>query len=322
MGGMGVVYLGRAGEGTLVAVKTLHASDADSDNLRARFDREATALGMVQGPGIAALVAVSEDADETPWLAMEYVPGLDLATYLDRNGPVDALTGAALGLVLAGALTDIHTAGLLHRDLKPANVMLGPDGPKVVDFGLVAIGAAGGDLTVTGSRLGTPRFMAPEQITGRFPVTGTADAYALGGVLAYATSGRHPYTRPTADALVYAVASPDVRPDLTGVPEPLLRLVSGLLELRPQDRPDLADVRARLTEYLAAEGLSPAAARARLAERTHVRGTEIDDTVRPAARPATAASTPAAIRPATAGTGHAARTAARLRRAYARPGTS
>ncbi|MFE6385140.1 serine/threonine-protein kinase [Nocardiopsis dassonvillei] len=322
-GGMGVVYVGRTAEDAPVAVKTLHAAHLDRDDLRERFDRESTALGMVQGPGVAALVAVSERDDETPWLAMEYVSGLDLATYLERNDPLDEVDGAALGLVLASALTEIHTAGLLHRDLKPANVMLGPDGPRVVDFGLVAIGGAGGDLTMTNMRLGTPRFMAPEQFTDPTGVTAAADLYALGVILAYATSGRYPYNGATAEALGMAAVSPDIHPDLAKVPAGLLPLVTELMAVDPAGRPALADVRARLTEFLAAAGLSPGAARARLAERTHVEGTGIADAIPAATRPAAVTRPATAPLPTGTGTGSgprlAARTAARLRKAYARP---
>ncbi|MFV2197732.1 serine/threonine-protein kinase [Nocardiopsis sp. LOL_012] len=318
-GGMGVVYAGRTDEDTLVAVKTLHPDGLSRDDLRERFDREATALGMVQGPGTAALLAVSESSDEGPWLALEYVPGLDLATYLDRHDPLDAVAGAALGLVLANALTDIHAAGLLHRDLKPANVMLGPDGPKVVDFGLVAIGGAGGDLTMTDMRLGTPRFMAPEQFTAPTQVTGAADVYALGAVLAYATSKRYPYDGPTPEALGFAVVNPDKAPDLSGVPAPLAPLAGELLAFAPGERPDLADVRARLTERLADAHLSPGAARALLAERTYVPGTGNTDAVPAARRPAPPTRAEPAPGPSVMDTGLAGRTAERLRRAYARP---
>ncbi|WP_433700923.1 serine/threonine-protein kinase [Nocardiopsis sp. CA-288880] len=325
-GGMGVVYAGRTDDDSLVAVKTLHVGSLDQSDLRERFDREATALGMVQGPGVASLVESGQDDDETPWLALEYVPGLDLATYLKRHDPLDAVTGMALGLVLADALTDIHTAGLLHRDLKPANVMLGPDGPKVVDFGLVAIGGAGGDLTHTNLRLGTPRFMAPEQFTAPTSVGTPADVYALGALLAYATSGQYSYEGATPDALGYAVANADIEPNLSGVPAGLLLLVTALMAVKPQDRPNLADVRAQLTEQLAAAHMSPAAARSRLAERTYVPGTGITDEVPPTRRHAPVTRVETVPPTVGSGTGRragiAVRTAERLRKAYARPGAA
>ena len=322
-GGMGVVYAGRTDDDSLVAVKTLHAHGLDQADLRARFSREATAVGMVQGPGVAALVESAQDTDEIPWLALEYVPGLDLATYLKRHDPLDAVTGMALGLVLANALADIHTAGLLHRDLKPANVMLGPDGPKVVDFGLVAIGGAGGDLTHTGLRLGTPRFMAPEQFTAPTSVDTPADVYAFGTLLAFATSGRYPYEGATPDAVGFAAVNPDIAPNLAGVPSDLVPLVTALLAVKPEERPPLADVRAELSEKLAAAHLSPSAARAHLAERTYVPGTGITDEVPPARRRAPVTRVETVPPRAGSGTerreGFAARTAERLREQYARP---
>lgn len=324
-GGMGVVYAGRTDDDSLVAVKTLHIGGLEQSDLRERFERESTALGMVQGPGVAALVDSGQDADEIPWLALEYVPGLDLATYLKRHDPLDEVTGTALGLVLANALTDIHTAGLLHRDLKPANVMLGPDGPKVVDFGLVAIGGAGGDLTHTNMRLGTPRFMAPEQFTAPTSVGAGADVYALGALLVFATSGHYLYEGTSPEALGFAVANPVIEPNLSGVPVGLGSLVAELLAFKPEDRPSLADVRAQLTEQLAAAHLPPAAARARLAERTYVPGTGLTDEVPPAKRHAPVTRVETVGRSSTVGSeagkrvGLAARTAERLRKAYARP---
>ncbi|MEU2974303.1 serine/threonine-protein kinase [Nocardiopsis alba] len=324
-GGMGVVYAGRTDDDSLVAVKTLHIGGLEQSDLRERFERESTALGMVQGPGVAALVDSGQDADEIPWLALEYVPGLDLSTYLKRHDPLDEVTGTALGLVLANALTDIHTAGLLHRDLKPANVMLGPDGPKVVDFGLVAIGGAGGDLTHTNMRLGTPRFMAPEQFTAPTSVGVGADVYALGALLVFATSGQYLYGGTSPEALGFAAANPVIEPNLSGVPVGLSLLVAELLAFKPEDRPSLADVRAQLTEQLAAAHLSPAAARVRLAERTYVPGTGLTDEVPPAKRHAPVTRVETVGRSSTVGSeagkrvGLAARTAERLRKAYARP---
>ncbi|MFD0776838.1 serine/threonine-protein kinase, partial [Streptomonospora algeriensis] len=160
-GGMGRVYAGRTGDGEHVAVKVLLDVHSERADLRIRFAREVEAMGMVQGPGTAALIDASGPDEDPPWLAMEFVRGLSLKDYVEQHGPLGAELGAALGLVLADALAEIHTAGLLHRDLKPSNVLMGPQGPCVVDFGLVALGGPGGELTATGATVGTPLCMAP-----------------------------------------------------------------------------------------------------------------------------------------------------------------
>jgi len=278
-GGMGQVYLGMTPEGDHVAVKTMLGDHVAQSEMRERFHREASALGMVHSPGTAAFMGSSEPDADRPWLAMEYVPGLDLSEYVERDGALEEVTGAGLFLLLTDALEAIHQAGLLHRDLKPANVMLGPTGPKVVDFGLVAIGEAGGDLTVVGAHMGTALCMAPEQFGAADTVTRAADVYALGAVMAHALTGRYPYTGPTAFAVRGRILDPEVDPDLDGAPETLLPLLRALLSVDPDDRPALTGVRARLLELLAALDLTPGAARELVAERTHVPGTEVPDSV-------------------------------------------
>ncbi|GAA1461800.1 serine/threonine protein kinase [Nocardiopsis exhalans] len=317
-GGMGQVYLGKTVSGELVAVKTMLSHHADQSEMRERFEREATALGLVQGTGTAALMGVSDPGVDRPWLAMEYVTGLDLAAYVKRCGTLDETTGTGLFLLLTEALNAIHRAGLLHRDLKPANVMLGPTGPKVVDFGLVAIGEAGGDLTMVGAHMGTYLCMAPEQFGAADQVTAAADVYALGTVLAYALTGHYPYNGPSDLAVQKMIDNPEVAPNLEGVPGALLPLLTSLLAVEPEDRPALTEVRARLVERLAVLGLTPGAARELVAEKTHVPGTEVNDTV-----PATAKPRARTIK-AVSATLHetapqkAALVAERLRRAYAR----
>ncbi|GAA1999278.1 hypothetical protein GCM10009799_28080 [Nocardiopsis rhodophaea] len=275
-GGMGQVYAGETPDGDRVAVKTLHSATADRDDLRERFDREVAAMRMVQGPGTAALLAASPPDADPQWLAMEYVPGLTLRDYVHRNGPMSSNEGKALGLVLARALADIHGAALLHRDLKPSNVILGPDGPCVIDFGLVAIGGAVGELTATNAMLGTPLCMAPEQAQNAKAVGTAADMYALGATLTFAVTGHYPIERPTPEALFAALVT-GTEPDLTRLPEELRPIVAALLSRDPDDRPQLADVRAQLTEMLAEIGQSPGAARIRLAHTTYVAGPDDGD---------------------------------------------
>jgi serine/threonine protein kinase len=162
-GGMGTVYFGVAANGNQVAVKMIREDLSANDEAKDRFDREILVLGMVAGPRIAALHAASGPDEEPPWLATEYVRGLTLSQYVQERGPLPTAMAAELGVMLAEGLNDIHTAGLLHRDLKPGNVILGADGPRVIDFGLAGLKDHTGDITHTSGMLGTPVCMAPEQ---------------------------------------------------------------------------------------------------------------------------------------------------------------
>ena len=128
-GGMGTVYFGVTADGNRVAVKMIREDLSANDEAKDRFDREILVLGMVAGPRIAALLAASEPDDVPPWFATEYVQGLTLSEYVTERGPLSTAMAAALSVMLAEGLNDIHAADLLHRDFKPGNVILGPDGP-------------------------------------------------------------------------------------------------------------------------------------------------------------------------------------------------
>ena len=164
-GGMGKVYLGRDEDGVEVAVKVIHADLARSPEFRARFRREVAATRAVAGPHVAQVVAAGGE-DEHPWLATEYVPGPSLHAVVAEKGPLPTEAVRALGAQLAEALGAIHAAGLVHRDVKPPNVLLAEDGPKLIDFG-IARNSADSTMTRTGIVLGTPQFMAPEQLRGQ-----------------------------------------------------------------------------------------------------------------------------------------------------------
>ncbi len=142
---MGQVYLGESPGGEPAAVKVIKPSVVDSET-RLRFAQEVEILKTVWGARIAALLDADPEADP-PWLATEYVEGLDLSRHVARHGPLDALLTASLGATLAEALAMVHKQGLLHRDLKPANVLLGPNGPKVIDFGLAVFAESRVSLT-------------------------------------------------------------------------------------------------------------------------------------------------------------------------------
>ena len=269
-GGMGVVFYGVTPDGEQVAVKMIREDLLERSEARGRFDREGLAIGMVQGPRVASLIASSPPDEFPPWFAVEYIRGLTLTEYVAQCGPISAELTAALGIGLAEALTAIHEAGILHRDLKPSNILLGEDGPKVIDFGLAALTAAPGDLTRTSETIGTPVCMAPEQVNSAKDLTTAVDVYSLGAVLVFATAAHYPYVRPTVPATLHAIADAATLPDLAGVPEILVGRVAGMLAHAPSARPVLGDVTAELTEVLAAAGSAdPADGLQRLAEATY-----------------------------------------------------
>lgn len=269
-GGMGTVYFGVTPDGERVAVKTIRRDLAANEEARDRFDREILVVGMVAGPRIAALLAASEPDEVPPWFATEYVQGLTLSQYIQERGPLTTTMTAALGVMLAEGLNDIHAAGLLHRDLKPGNVILGADGPRVIDFGLAGLKDSAGDITHTSGMLGTPVCMAPEQAKSPKDLTAAADVYALGVVLMFAMTGRYPYERSSVPALLLAITDPATDPDLTGLPEEIKQLVAGMLAYHPASRRILADVTIEIKKILNDAGLSRAAAQSEFAQLTYM----------------------------------------------------
>ncbi|WP_433472792.1 serine/threonine-protein kinase [Spirillospora sp. CA-142024] len=286
-GGMGVVYFGVTPDAEHVAVKVIRDGMASQDGIRERFDREVLALGMVQGPRVAGLVAAAEPGAEAPWLAMEYVRGETLKEYLETRPALSAEMGAALGVLLAEALTEIHGARLLHRDMKPGNVLLGPDGPKVIDFGLVDLTEADESLTRTGFRLGTPVFMSPEQVDSAKGLAPATDVYSMGVTLLYALTKHLPYEGLNGHALYFAIANPDKEPDLSGVPAPLAPVVEAMTAHDPRVRPTPVEASREFRGVLAAGGLTPRDARVHLATLTYVeRPDDPPSDVEPPRRPA------------------------------------
>ncbi|MCT9006238.1 protein kinase domain-containing protein [Streptomyces rhizosphaerihabitans] len=232
-GGMGIVHLARSASGLRLAVKVVHAEFSQDPEFRGRFRQEVAAARRVSGAFTAPVVDADPGA-EHPWMATLFIPGPTLAEHVKRNG---ALSSARLRHLMAGlaeALRDIHRAGVVHRDLKPSNVLLAEDGPKVIDFGISR--PADSELrTETGKLIGTPPFMAPEQFSRPRHVGPAADVFALGSVIVHAATGSGPFDSDSPYLVAYQVVHDE--PDLTGVPEDLVGLVSRCLAKEPEDRP-------------------------------------------------------------------------------------
>jgi serine/threonine protein kinase len=232
-GAMGQVFLARSPAGRLVAVKTIRVELAEEAGFRARFAREVAAARRVSGVFTASVIEADADAD-LPWVATAYVPAPSLTTLVRKTGPLPVPAVRWLAAGCAEALQSIHGAGLLHRDVKPSNVLVAPDGPRVIDFG-VARAAERIQLTTTRGAAGTPAYMAPEQARDATQASPASDVFSLGATLVYAATGHPPYQGETVmDILVRLATEP---PDLTGIPRELDALVTACLERVPRDRP-------------------------------------------------------------------------------------
>jgi predicted Ser/Thr protein kinase len=197
-GGMGVVYLAEdARLGRRVALKSLPAAVAMQPELRERLRREARAAATISHPAVAVVYALEELGDHL-FIASEYVQGETLRDVIAK-GPLSPERARSIATDIAGALSAAHDAGVIHRDLKPENVLVRSDGSvKVVDFGIAQIeGVDVSRLTRTGFALGTPAYMAPEQLLGG-TIDARADVYSWGVVLSEMLYGRHPLDRNTA----------------------------------------------------------------------------------------------------------------------------
>ena len=247
-GAMGQVYLGRSTAGRLVAVKTIKIEFAEEAGFRSRFAHEVAAARRVSGVFTAAVVAADADAD-VPWLATAYIAAPSLNRLVRGVGPLPVPAVRWLAAGCAEALESIHQAGLVHRDLKPSNVLVSPDGPRVIDFG-VARAAERIQLTVTRGALGTPAYMAPEQARDTRQASMASDVFSLGATLLFAATGHPPYLGDTVmDILVRLATEP---PDLTGLPAELTPVVTACLERSPRNRPTSTAIVAELAPFVGA----------------------------------------------------------------------
>lgn len=237
-GGMGRVLLGLGPDGRFLAIKQIHPHLAHDREYRARFRREVTASTRVSGAFTAPVIDFDVDGDP-PWLASAFVVGIPLDQAVREHGPLPIPAVRALAIGLAVALQDIHAAGLVHRDLKPANVMLAADGPKVIDFGIAQVTGAASGLTETGSALGSPAYMSPEQALSQ-PITSASDIFSLGSLLVLAATGTGPFVTSTMAYTLFNIVHTE--PDLSRVPPQLREMLAACLHKDPARRPTPAQL--------------------------------------------------------------------------------
>jgi predicted Ser/Thr protein kinase len=251
-GGQGVVYLARSAAGVEVAVKLLRADIADDRAARARLVKELAAARRVSAAYTAQVLDADVDSDR-PYVVSEYVDGPSLQALVTERGPRTGGELAQLAIGTLTALAGVHEAGVVHRDFKPANVLLGRTGPRVIDFGIAR--SLGATATLTSSVVGTPSYMAPEQISppdGR-PVGPEADVWAWAATMVYAATGNLPFGADSVPVVMHRILF--VEPDLTGFPDtPLRRVVSACLIRDPERRPT---ARAALGELTGAQPMPP-----------------------------------------------------------------
>ncbi|MEV7968699.1 serine/threonine-protein kinase [Sphaerisporangium sp. NPDC088356] len=235
-GGQGAVYLGETPDGTRVAIKVLHARLASETGAQQRFLREVEAARRV-APFSTARVIDADVADERLFIVSEYVEGSSLEQLVRERGPRghDGLVRLALGT--SGALAAIHRAGIVHRDFKPSNVLIGSDGPRVVDFGIARVLD---NATATSSGvLGTPAYMSPEQVSGE-RVGPESDVFSWAATMIFAATGRPAFGEDNIAAVFNRIFTK--QPDLSALPDSLAQVVGKCLEKRPENRPTASDV--------------------------------------------------------------------------------
>jgi eukaryotic-like serine/threonine-protein kinase len=235
-GGMGEVFLARDPGGSLAALKVVREEYASDPVFRARFRREVEACSRVRGPRVAELVDADTDSAR-PWLAVRYVPGPTLGAQVAHSGVLQNEHLRALAIGLADALTEIWAAGIVHRDLKPSNVILTPDGPILIDFG-IATATEATAITRPGVAVGSAGWIAPEVLQGR-TTTSRTDVWGWAAVTLFAATGAGPHGEGPADALAWRTLNSTLDPArLKDLPRPLPSLVARSLTVDPADRPD------------------------------------------------------------------------------------
>jgi hypothetical protein len=237
-GGQGVVYLATTPDGRKVAIKLLHPWFSGTVRGRRLFAREIEAAGRVKN--YAARVLDSGELSGRPYIVSEYIAGESVLERVHRDGPYGSGELLALATGTASALAAIHAAGLVHCDFKPANILTGPDGARVVDFGIAR--ALATIAHRDHDRRGTPPYMAPEQVTGG-PLGPHTDVFAWASTMVFAATGKPPFGFSDDEyghGVMYRITHDE--PEVGGVPEPLRDVVSVCLLKNPAKRPSATDV--------------------------------------------------------------------------------
>ncbi|TDC50681.1 serine/threonine protein kinase, partial [Actinomadura sp. KC345] len=257
-GGQGAVFLGRpAGmpgnipAADYVAVKLLHGGLAGDESARARFVRELEVAKRV-ARFCTAQVLDADVAGDQPYIVSEYVPGVSLHHVVRTDGPRTGGALERLAISTLTALTAIHQAGIIHRDFKPQNVMMGPDGPRVIDFGVARAMDAAGET----QNVGTPAYMAPEHFTGGEFST-ASDMFSWGTTMVFAATGRRAFGNDEMAAVMHRILNSE--PDLSDLPNPMRELVEVCLAKDPAQRPTAREAQERLVGAAsdASAGASP-----------------------------------------------------------------
>ncbi|WP_336207572.1 bifunctional serine/threonine-protein kinase/glutamate ABC transporter substrate-binding protein [Nonomuraea sp. LPB2021202275-12-8] len=239
-GGQGIVFLGVNEQDERAAVKLLHMKFSGDTIARSRFGRELKAAKRVASFCTARVMEADLDGD-TPYIASEYIEGPALRDIVDSEGPLRGTVLDRLAIGTATALTAIHHASIVHRDLKPDNVLIAADGPRVVDFGIARIIDSTG--TITSRAIGTPAYMAPEQIAGD-EVGPYTDVFAWGATIAFAATGKSVFEGNSIASVLNRILNHEV--DVSMMPEPLRGVVRSALAKSPAERPSADQILLRL----------------------------------------------------------------------------